>query len=494
MTIPFPRRVPYLHAFAFGAALAMGLVAEGNPPFMCLVVLCIVVVGTVGFNEGGGMYSPTGAYVFFVVLFTGLLGTIVKLLLNEPLLENVPNADQTLNVYLVGTCSMTGAVFLSKRFARKTPILAGRLTFSNTPRVVTGCFAAGVLLPFGLALAFPGGAGAVGTILAQINIALPLCVIIGVYQKVRQTNGRQSFNWPSFLAFAYSTYIGLAAFSKEGIFGSAAAWLVAAAAGRVRFGVIKAMVVVSLAVASVYVLVPYSQYGRNFRLGYGGNFEKSKELLAHPLRTRALAYANFELRPMEQYHWYRKDQGILDRLTLVPIDSALIRETDTDGPIGWTNAGLYFLNIVPHFILPDKPNLNTGNQYAHQLGMLAGSDISTGISFSPFGEAYHLGGYLGVLLLLPVIECFMFVVLQSVTGTIDQSPWGLFFIAYFAHGAAEGMLQVPVRMGSIGAEAILACAMFMIYVTPIIATILIGPEKNTTRRTATVRPIQRREA
>lgn len=484
--------MPVLYAVAFGAVLAFGLLAEGNPPIMCFALWCIVVVGAIGFNQGGGMYRLTGAYVFFVVLFTGILGAVVKLFLNEPLLENVPNADQTLNIYLLGTCSLTAAVILSKKFIRRKPILVGRLTYSNTSRVVTGCFAAGVLLPYALVLAFPNGAGSIGTILAQLNIALPLCVTIGVFQKVRQTDGRQSFNWPSFMAFAYSTYIGLAAFSKEGIFGSAAAWLIAAAAGRVRFGVVKAMVVGALALASVYVLVPYSQYGRNFRLDYGGNFAKSKELLSHPLQTRKLAYAGAELRPRELYHWYRNDEGILDRLTLVPIDSALVLETDLDGPIGWGNAGAYFANIVPHFIWPDKPDLNTGNQYAHQIGMLAPSDVTTGISFSPFGEAYHLGGYLGVLFLLPAVELFMFVVLESVTGSIDQSPWGLFFIAYFAHGAAEGMLQVPVRMGSIGAEAILACAMFMIYVTPAIAALILGPEKNKTRQLMTVRPIVRR--
>ena len=494
MTIPFPRSIAYTHALAFATLFALGLMAEGNPPLMCCTLACIILVGTLAFNVGGGMRSTTGAYVFFTVLFTGLLGAMTKFVLNEPLLENVANADQTLAIYFAGTVTMTLAVFASKRLRRKTPILKDRLTYENTPRVVMGCFAAGVMLPTVLQLLFPGGAGAFGTILAQLNIALPLCVSVGVYQRVRQTNGRVSFNWPSFLAFLYSTYIGLAAFSKEGIFGSATAWLVAAAAARIRFGALKAMVVLAVGIGSVYLLVPYSQYGRNFRLGYGGNFELSKQLLRHPLETRKLAYARADVRPMEQYHWYNADHGILDRLTLVPIDSALIRQTDAAGPIGWTNAGLYFLNILPHFILPNKADLATGNQYAHEIGMLAAADHTTGISFSPFGEAYHLGSWNGILVLLPLVECFMFVVLESVVGSLDDSPWGLFFIAYFSHGAAEGMLQVPVRMASGGVEAILACALFMIYVTPILATFIIGPEKRLTRRILPVRAVVRRQA
>ncbi len=494
MTIPFPPRVSYSHAFAFGAVLALGLLAEGNSPLACLMVLCTVLAGTAGFNLGGGMRSPTGAYVFFVVLFTGLLGVLVKLVLNEPLVENVPNADQTLTIYFVGTCMIVVAVFCSRSFRRRKPVLKDKLTFAGTPRVVTGCFAAGVLLPTIMDFLFPSGSGALGTILAQLNIALPLCVSVGVYQKVRQTNGAKSFNWPSFLAFAYSTYIGLVGFSKEGIFSAGAAWLMASAAARIRFGALKAMIVVAFALGSVYLLVPYAQYGRNYRLSYGANYEKSRELLRHPLETRKLAYALAEFRPAEQYHWYRNEEGILDRLTLVPIDSALIRATDAAGPIGWTNVGLYFMNILPHFILPNKPDLTTGNQYAHEIGMLAPSDHTTGISFSPFAEAYHLGGWAGVICLVPLVTFVMFVALDAVVGSLDDSPWGLFFIAYFAHGAAEGMLQIPVRMASVGVEAILACALFMIYVTPVIATFLIGPEKRPTRRIAPVRPVVRREA
>ena len=492
MTLPYPRSIPVIYAFGFGFLLAVSLLAEGNPPLICFALMLICVVGTIGFNAGGGLSSPVGAYVLFVTLFTGLLGATTKLVLNEPLLENVVNADETLNIYLVGTCTMVAAVFLSKRFARKVPILRGRLTNENTARVVTGCVAFGIFMPFILNLFFPGGAGAIGTIISQLNILLPLAVVIGVYHRTVQTNGRTTFNWPSFVAFAYSTYVGLAAFSKEGIFGAGASWLVAAAAGRARLGVLKAMMIVVFAGLSVYVLVPYAQYGRNFRLGYGGNFEKSKALLQHPLATRELAYENSDQRPPELYHWYRKSQGIFDRLTLVPIDSALIGETDLTAPLGWTNAGLYFVNIVPHFLLPDKPDLNTGNTYAHEIGMLAGADRTTGISFSPFAEAYHLGGWMGVVFLLPGVLLFMFVVLQSVTGSLEDSPWGIFFIAYMAHGAAEGMLQIPVRLGSIGAEAILACAFFMIYVTPLVGELLIGPEKRVARRVASAQAVTRR--
>lgn len=492
MTLPFPESIRYEHAFAFAALFMIGLLAEGNDFVTCLVLFITVMVGTFGFNQGGGMRRPTGAYVFFVVMFTGTLGAFTKLCLNEPLNENVPNADETLIIYCVGTCAIVIAVLVSKYLRRSKPILKGRLTFQNTPRVVGGCVVAGLLLPFLLELLFPAGTGSLGTIIAQLNIALPLCIVIGVYQKVKSSNGRRSFNWPSFVALTYSFYIGMVGFSKEGMFGGAAAWAIAAAAARMRIGLVKAVIVCSVAATATFILVPYSQYGRNFRLGYGGNYEVSKDLLSHPLRTRQLAIAAAGTASLELHHWYRVDHGILDRLTLVAVDGALIDATDMNGPIGWHNVGLYFLNVVPHFIYPDKPDLATGNQYAHEIGMLAPADHTTGISFSPFAEAYHLGGWTGVIFLLPAVVCVMFISLDIVTGSLDDSPWGLFFIAYFAHGAAEGMLQIPVRMASVGVEAILACAFIMIYVTPLIASLVIGPDRRTQNRSNVFRAVQRK--
>ncbi|MBE7182121.1 MAG: hypothetical protein INR71_13120, partial [Terriglobus roseus] len=147
----------------------------------------------------------------------------------------------------------------------------------------------------------------------------------------------------------------------------------------------------------------------------------------------------------------------------------------------------YFENILPHFILPGKPEIRAGNDYAHEIGMLAASDHTTGISFSPFGDAYHQAGWFGVLLIMPAIQFLLFVIMNFVVGSTDEAPWALFFIMAFAHTAPEGMLLFPVYVMSFGMEAVVATAFAMIYITPLIGTLLLGPGKTATAR----RPISR---
>lgn len=476
--LPFPKRFSYSHAGMFAALLCTVLLGEGNPVSICVTIAALILVGTFAFNAAGGIANPTGAYVLFTVMFTGLLGAVTKALLNEPLLEFVPNADQTFLVYLVGTCSMAGAVMLSKRLARRTPLLAGRLTLENTTRVVVGCLAGGILIPMVVYTFFGGGNGSLAGVIRQLNIALPLSVLIAVYQRVKQTNGRSSFSWPGMVGALYSTYIGLFGFSKEGMFSAWVAWMVAAAAARLRVSLLQLGFVGAIGIGALLILVPYAQYGRNFR-NLPNSGEIAYQLLSHPLETRQLALSSQEEMPMDLYHWYRKPEGILDRLTLVPIDSALIAKTDETGTIGLSNLLVYFENIIPHFILPDKPVVNTGNQYAHKIGMLSDEDLTTGISFSPYSEAYHLYGWLGVLFVMPAILCMLFTVMQSVSGDTEQSPWGLFYIASFAHLAAEGSLAFPVFVSSFGTEALVATSFFMIYITPIVGSLIVGPAKKT---------------
>ncbi len=472
MTIPFPRRLSLSAVTIASILLALVLAAEGNPLPICVCVSLLVIVGTIAFNLAGGFRSPAGSYVFFCTLFTGVLGSVTKAVLNEPLSENVPNAGTVLFVYLIGTCSMTAAVFASKRLAPKKALLEGKLNSGNTTHVVVGCLAGGILLPYITYLLF--SAGAVASIVRQLNIALPLTVLVAVYQRTRFTNGRSSFTWPALLGALYTTFYGLVGFSKEGMFGSWLAWLIAAAAGRLRVTVPQVLTTLAAAFLAIYFLVPIAQYGRNYRVN-GGNEALALDLISRPAEIREMVKAKEDEAPPELYHWFRRRQGLLDRLTLVPIDGALIARTDQLGPIGFQNLGNYFINILPHFILPDKAELNTGNQYAHEIGMLAGADHTTGISFSPFAEAYHLGGWLGITVALPGVLIFLFTTIQAVAGTTDSGPWALFFIAAFGHLAAEGSLLFPIYIASFGCEALIATVYFMVYVTPAIGSLLVGP-------------------
>ncbi|GAA3770041.1 hypothetical protein [Terriglobus aquaticus] len=489
LVIPFPKEIPYQGTMLVGALLVAALIAEGNSPVLCLTVLGWMLVTNFGFNIVGGFRNPAGAYILFVTLFTGLLGVFVKALTNEPLVANVPNADQTLLVYMLGTCATTFAALLSLRFRPKKPFLAGRLTQGNTNNVVIGCLVVGIGLPYALYLLAPG----LASIARQLNITLPLAILIGVFQRVKATGGRSSFSWPVLIAWAFSTWVGLLSYSKEAMFAPSLAWVVASAAARLRLSILQVITLVPLGAFAVLILVPYSQYGRNFRDETAANPQVAYNLLRHPLALRDKVNRDAAER-IDLYHWYNQPRGIFDRLTLVPIDSALIALTDLQGPIGLQNTFNYFENIIPHFILPDKPEIRAGNDYAHEIGMLAPSDHTTGISFSPFGDAYHQAGWLGILLVMPAIQFLMFVAMNYVLGSTEEAPWALFFVMAFAHIAAEGMLSFPVYIISFGMEAVVATAFAMIYLTPMIGSLLLGPGRNAIPERSFAQPARTRFA
>lgn len=473
MTLPFPSRIPLDRALGFGLLLATVLFAEGNPVELCLIVLALLLTGVVGFNLVDGFQRPAGAYIFFVVLFTGLLGTMIKASTNELITNNVPNAEQTLLIYWVGTCGMVAAAWLSRRFAPRRPLLSGRLTQKNTSQAVLGCIVLGI--------GFPAVAYAIspvlGSITHQLNITLPLAVLIGVYQRGLATNGRSTFSWPVAVAWSYSTGLGILQYSKELMFAPSAAWLIAAAAARLRLSLPKMILLGSMAVFAITILVPFSQYGRNFRAETDADPTVALKMLEHPFSLREQVIQDEERQP-DLYHWFDQPRGIFDRLTMLPVDSALIEYTDRTAPIGLTNTYYYLQNILPHFISPNKPDLHMGNDYAHKIGMLAPADHTTGISFSPYADAYHQAGWFGILFVMPAILFGLFLVLDAVVGSTNDAPWGMFFTLAFAHIAPEGLLLQPVYVASYGMEAIVATSFAVIYVTPLLGSLLLGPNKS----------------
>ena len=143
---------------------------------------------------------------------------------------------------------------------------------------------------------------------------------------------------------------------------------------------------------------------------------------------------------------------------------------------GYRAIWFYFGDWVPHLLSPNKlAGLAVGgNAYSHEMGGLADADTTTGISFSPAAEAYHIDGWRGVLVLQPLIFLMLFASTSAVCGDIRRQPWGLFLVLDFAHVAPENLLGGAIsatRLGNIGiAVAICFCG----YVTPVLGMLLAG--------------------
>jgi len=288
--------------------------------------------------------------------------------------------------------------------------------------------------------------------------------------------------------------VGVLGYSKEGMLGPFAAYLLAAASQRYKMS--RSQIVVAI-LAIVFVfryLVPYSQYGRTFREESGDvNLQTSLDLLSNLgyvreqyLETSAGAYEDRVL------GYYNTPQGFFDRLQMVSIDDALIHRTEQVGVFGLMPMVQAFENVVPHFIWKDKPQGVIGNVWAHEIGILAEADESTGVSFSSTTSAFHMAGWKGVFLIAPATWFFLFLIFDSLCGDVRKIPWGLLVIVLFAHAAPEGDMNAIIYMCFYTVYAIVFAVIMGDYVMLVIGSFFIGPQGIMIRRGPQIRSLPNR--
>lgn len=176
---------------------------------------------------------------------------------------------------------------------------------------------------------------------------------------------------------------------------------------------------------------------------------------------------------------------------MISVDDSLIDVTESKGTFGYAPIYSGFANLIPHVFWHDKPSVGYGNVYAHQIGGLAEDDTTTGISFSPSGEAWHIDRWVGVLILAPVLWVMLFTLFDSLCGTVRETPWGLLVIALFSHAAPEGMLGGMIYMLGFSAFSIVVAAFSATYLMPVLGTLFKGPERIVIRRVAPIGSIPR---
>jgi hypothetical protein len=197
------------------------------------------------------------------------------------------------------------------------------------------------------------------------------------------------------------------------------------------------------------------------------------QLLEHPEETRQ----SYLEASAGSAGYYNTPQGFWDRLQFISVDDSLIEITDQGHVFGLSPLTAALLNAVPHVFWPDKPNLNFGNLYEHEIGGLSDEDTTTGISFSPTAEAYHMDQWVGVLVVAPLIWLVLFFAFDSLFGDLRASPWGLLVIALVSHVAPEGALNGVINLLTFGTEIFLFCAVFATWVAPVFSTIVLGPDR-----------------
>jgi hypothetical protein len=490
MRLLFPERFSLVAVFYFAGLLCAIQQFQGTDSTFSLCCFAYILVAAVAFNIAGGFTRTTGAFIFFNSVLGVIIGLCVKAYLDEPADSNLQSPVLTMTVYLAGMCMMLVAALLSRKFATKRALLGKMVTDVNMQTSTVGCMVTGLLLYFSGSV-FTGGNGTVWSALNQLNRFLPMAIMLGVLNTIRRSRGTRSINLPVVLSAAFMFINGVLNFSKEAMFTPFICWLLVASSQRLRISRSQMLGIGAATFIIFYYLVPYSQYGRNFREEAGGvNVQTSVSLLSDLGHVREQYFAsssdNYDDRIIG---YFNTPQGFFDRLEMVAIDDALTNHTKQFGSFGIYPVIQSFENVVPHFLWPDKPPLLTGNTYAHEVGLLGPEDDSTGVSFSSTAVAFHLLGWYGVFFLAPSLWFLLFTVFDSLCGDVRKSPWGLLVMVLFAHAAPEGDLNSIIYMIFYGAFGIIFAALMGAYVMPVIGTFFIGPEGIALRRGAQIRSL-----
>lgn len=483
MRLPFPERIPVRYAFCFSAALCVAQLLEGTSLPFVLYSFLFIIIATMAFNFAGGFTRPSGGYVFFYAVLAVVLGLSWKALLGEPADSNLRAPLLTIQACVGGILAMFGAVYVSRRLTLRSAVLDNILRGRDMRNAALGCMIVGIAV-WSVLLTVPYQSGSLLSALGQLNQFLPIAMILAVIYQIRKSGGTSSMNGIAWASGIIIFCLGLYGYSKQVMFTPPLCWLAAAASQRYRISRYQMAAFVLLLGLMNFYMVPYSQYGRAFAVNnpdlpksevFLANIDTSLDLLSdlggvrQKYEQMAVAERN-DTTPA----YFDTPQGFLDRLQMLSMDDAIIDETERNGTFGFTPVLMNFENLIPHFLWPGKPTLHFGNIYAHELGLLNEEDVTTGVSFSPIGEAFHLGRWVGIFLVAPVLWIMLFVLIDSLCGDVRKSPWSLLAIVLFAHVAPEGGLGGPIYMMGYGAAGIIFAALAAAYVMPILGSLFAG--------------------
>ena len=482
MRISLPTRIPVAKALLFTSVLVLVELVEGTLPLYALLVFCYFMLSVLAFNVAGGFTRPSGAYIFFYATLVAGVGTVYKAILGQAADTHLFSPVLIMSLYTATLAIMLLSAFLTRRFVTTRDGVAGIL---NVPKLDLGTSALGciviVFLINSAFLLFPGGSGTILHAISMVNYFLPLGILLGTIHAIRSSGGRRSTSVLTLVVIAYATFDGLLSFGKQGMFTPFVCWVIGMAWARFE---LKGRHLVALALFAVIAqgfLVPLSTVGRNEiitgspeeRLAVVEKYVFNPGLLRQINQEKANAYASLDI------WYYGKEQGIFDRLTMLQNDSQLVDFTAQGHYFGYLPIYVYFQNWVPHIINPHKleGTIVGGNRYAHELGQLADADDSTGISYSPSAEAFHLDGWTSTLLIQPLIYLLVFITTDAVCGDLRSQPWGLLPLLLFAHLAPEELLGGTITYVWLGNIGTIFAIFVSGYITPVFGKLLQGRER-----------------
>lgn len=479
MRIPYPTRLNINQVLIVVLVLLFAQLLDGTDPVFAFLACVSIVFSALAFNLLNGLGTTAGAYVLFLALptFVGLI--FMKVLYWEPSNKHFEQPLLTISATALGWAGILIAAALSVKFSTRRNIV--RFTardLENLKNTSAGLLVIGLFSQILLTNFNTGANGSIWTALSQLNIFIPMATILATYYEICISRGQRSMNWIVLVSILYVAGFGFIAASKQGMYTPFLSYFLVCAALDYKFRPLQVIAILGWLAFAVGFMFPWAQYARSMtrQSTFTGTVEATISLLQNPGTIPAMYqwYAD-SLKNNEDVNQvslcYDHPHGLMDRESLICQDDRLIAITQHTGPAGPDYLIAGFEMVVPHFLWHGRENLSLGNIYGRETNETGSEDYTTAVAFAPIGDAYREFGWSGVVVVMPVLYFFTFIILNGVFGDARESPWGLVLVSYAAFAAPGLLLPVHPQLWGHFIPEVLLVMWITRYVAPQIAVV-----------------------
>ncbi len=479
MRIPYPTRVNINHVLIAVMFLLFAQLLDGTDPLFAFLGSLAVVFSALAFNVLNGLGTTSGAFVFFTAVPTFVVLIFIKVLTWEPTNRHFDQPLITISATALGWAGILVAAGLSRKFASVRNIV--RFTardLENLKNTSAGLLVIGLCSQIMLSNFNTGVNGTFWAALNQLNIFVPMATILATYYEICISGGKRSINWIVLVSILYVAGFGFIAASKQGMYSPFFSYFLVCAALDYRFRPLQVLAILGWLAFAVGFLFPWAQYARSMtrQSTLTGTVNATLDLLKNPQTIPAMYqwYAD-SLKMNEDINQvalcYDHPHGLMDRESLICQDDRLIQVAQHAGPTGPGYLIVGFEMVVPHALWPGREILSLGNIYGRETDEANVEDYTTAVAFAPIGDAYREFGWSGIVVVMPVLYFFTFIILNGVFGDARESPWGLVMVAYAAFAAPGLLLPVHPQLWGHYIPLILMVMWVTRYVAPQVAVI-----------------------
>lgn len=480
MRIPYPTRLNLNHVLIVTVILLLAQLLDGTDPLFAFLGCLSIVFSVLAFNLLNGLGTTSGAYVFFTAIPTFVILIFIKVLTWEPSDRHFEQPLITMSATALGWAGILVAAALSRKFATMRNIVRfSARDLENLKNTSAGLLVIGLISQILLTNYNTRANGSIWAALSQLNIFIPMATVLATYYEITISRGTRSMNWIVLVSIFYLAGFGFIAASKQGMYAPFFSYFLVCGALDYRFRPLQVMAIVAWLAFALGFMFPWAQYARSMtrQATLTGTVDATIALLKNPDTIPAMYqwYADslkMDVDINQVALCYDHPHGLMDRESLICQDDRLIAVTQHQGPagIGYLISG--FEMVIPHFLWPGRIVLSLGNIYGRETHEAGEEDYSTAVSFAPIGDAYRELGWSGVVVVMPVLYFFTFIILNGVFGDARESPWGLVLVAYAAFQAPGLLLPVHPQLWGHYIPLILLVMWITRYVAPQVAVFL----------------------